>query len=279
MTRVEPTEADLATIAADREASEAEARLEAKEPVARVEDVSAGGVPARLYVPDGADGVLLYLHGGGFALGDLVTHDGISRRLANRTGWAVLLVDYRRSPEHPWPAADQDAAAAADWLVGQDFARRAVLGDSAGAALALNEAIRRPERYAAQVLVYPFVDPTCASYDRQVEVADLDLARCELFWRLYLQGADASADPALNVLVRRSLVGLPPTLVQLAERDVLTAVGQRLADRLRSDGVPSVVEVHPGVEHGFWRRTDNDRSEPALATVAAFLTDLDRQPA
>jgi acetyl esterase len=265
---------DVAAMVAARAAAHEEAALETKEPVARVEDVLAGGVPARLYVPDGAPGVLLYLHGGGFALGDLVTHDGISRRLANRTGWAVLLVDYRRSPEHPWPAADADTAAAADWLVGQDFARRVVIGDSAGAALALGEALRHPTRYDAQVLVYPFVDPACDSYDRALAGVDLDLARCELFWRIYLQGADVSADPALHVLGRQSLAGLPPTLVQLAERDVLTPTGRLLADRLAASEVPTLLDVHPGVEHGFWRRTDNDRSEPALAEVARFLRTL-----
>lgn len=264
---------DLAAVAADREAGHAEAALEAKEPVAHVEDLSADGVASRLYVPDGAPGALLYLHGGGFALGDLVTHDGIARRLANRTGWAVLMPDYRRSPEHPWPAADRDTAAAGGWLADRAWERTAVIGDSAGAALALGEALRHPERYAAQVLVYPFVDPACRTYDREISVTDLDLARCRQFWRLYLQGADAAADAALHVLDRESLAGLPPTLVQLAERDVLTPTGMVLSARLADHGVPTEVAVHPGVEHGFWRRTDNDQSEPALAHVARFLAE------
>ena len=122
-------------------------------------------MPARLYVPEGATGALLYLHGGGFAMGDLVTHDGFARRMAVRTGWAVLLPDYRRSPEHAWPAAADDGAAAADWLAGQGWERLVVVGDSAGSALAIGEALRHPDRWVGQVQVYPFVDPSCASYD------------------------------------------------------------------------------------------------------------------
>jgi acetyl esterase len=124
------TEAELAGIAADRAAGHAEAASEPKPAIARVEDVDAGGVPARLYAPDAAPGVLLYLHGGGFALGDLVTHDGFARRLADRTAWAVLMPDYRRSPEHAWPAAADDAAAAADWLATTGFDRVGLVGDS-----------------------------------------------------------------------------------------------------------------------------------------------------
>jgi len=267
---------ELSELAQVRDGMRAEAAAEVKELVAGVEDVDAGGVPARLYVPNDAPGALLYLHGGGFALGDLVSHDGIARRLAARTGWAVLMPDYRRSPEHAWPAADEDSAAAADWLVGEDFDRFVVVGDSAGAALALGEALRSPGRYAAQVLVYPFVDPTCASYDADLAVSDLPMERCEMFWRLYLQGADVSADPALGVLDGESLADLPPTLVQLAEHDVLTATGRLLADRLRTDVVQTEVEVFPGVQHGFWRKTDNDQAEPALTGIAAFLSGLAR---
>ena len=262
---------ELSELAQVRRDLRIEAAGEVKALVARVEDVDAGGVPARLYVPNDAPGALLYLHGGGFALGDPVSHDGIARRLAARTGWAVLMPDYRLSPEHAWPAADEDTATAGDWLVEQDFDELVVVGDSAGAALALGEALRAPGRYAGQVLVYPFVDPTCASYDAELDVTDLPMDRCEMFWRLYLQGADASADPALGVLDGGSLAGLPRTLIQLAELDVLTRTGQRLADRLGDDGVATRVELYPGVQHGFWRRTDNDQAEPALAGLAGFV--------
>lgn len=269
------TAEELAELAVVRASMRAEAAAEVKDLVARVVDVDADGVPARLYVPDDARGVVLYLHGGGFALGDLVSHDGIARRLAARTGWAVLMPDYRLSPEHPWPAAGQDTATAADWLTDERFGRIAILGDSAGAALALGESLRSPGRYAAQVLVYPFVDPSCASYGADLRVTDLPLARAELFWRLHLQGADVSGDPTLDVLAAGTdLADLPRTLVQLAELDVLAAPGRLLVDRLRAAGVSAEVEEFLGVQHGFWRRTDNDQAEPALAGIAGFLADL-----
>ncbi len=215
---------------------------------------------------------MLYLHGGGFAMGDLVTHDGFARRLADRTGWAVLLVDYRRSPEHAWPAAVDDAATASDWLAGQDFERLVVVGDSAGSALAIAEALRHPDRWAGQVQVYPFVDPTTASYDRSLEAPDLPIERCLMFWDAYLQGA--AGDEALHVLGRDSLAGQPPTLVQLAETDVLTTTGQRYAAALARDGVAVRVEVYPGVQHGFWRRPEVEQSARALDGVAGFLDSL-----
>lgn len=272
------TAEDLAQLEADRALAHEEAAVEMKLPVARVEDLDAGGVPARLYAPDDAPGTLLYLHGGGFVMGDLVTHDGFARRLAARTGWAVLMPDYRRSPEHAWPAAAQDAAASADWLAGQGRGRLVVVGDSAGSALAIGEALRTPERYVAQVQVYPFVDPSTASYDDTLVGVDLSIEGCDRFWRMYLQGADASADPALQVLDQASLAGQPPTLVQLAELDVLTTTGLRFTDRLAADGVPVRVEVYPGVQHGFWRRTDNDQAAPALDDLADFLASLGSAP-
>jgi len=266
------TEQVLEELELARAEARAAAGAEEKLPVARVEDVDAGGVPARLYVPDGAPGALLYLHGGGFAMGDLVTHDGFARRMALRTGWAVLLPDYRRSPEHPWPAATDDASAAADWLAGQGFDRLVVVGDSAGSALAIGETPRHPDRWAGQVQVYPFIDPSCASYDAGLVGAELPVERCRLFWQLYLQGGEG--DEALHVLERESLAGQPPALVQLAELDVLTTTGRRYAERLAADGVEVRLEVYPGVQHGFWRHTDNDQSGPALDHVAEFVAGL-----
>jgi acetyl esterase len=262
----------LAELELARSEARAEAQAQEKLPVDRVDDVDAGGVPARLYVPEGATGAVLYLHGGGFAMGDLVTHDAFARRMALRTGWAVLLPDYRRSPEHAWPAAADDAAAASDWLAGQGWERLVVVGDSAGSALAIGEVLRHPDRWVGQVQVYPFVDPSCASYDAGLVGADLPVERCRLYWQLYLQGG--AGDAALHVLERGTLAGQPPALVQLAEIDVLTPTGHRYAERLADDGVPVEVRVYPGVQHGFWRQLDNDQSGPALDDVAGFLADL-----
>lgn len=267
---------ELAGILADREAGRVDGAAETKVEVARVEDVDAGGVPARLYVPDGARDAILYLHGGGFVLGDLVSHDGFARRLAARTGWAVLMPAYRLAPEHAWPAAADDSRAASDWLVSQDFRRLVVAGDSAGSALAIGEALRVPERWAGQIQVYPFVEPAGTTYDasRTDGVAEvlLPVERCDLFWRMYLQGAEG--DEALHVLDRDTLAGQPPALVHLAEIDVLTPTGEQYAARLRASGVPVEVVEFPGVQHGFWRKADNDQAAPALESVAGWLSAL-----
>jgi acetyl esterase len=266
---------ELAGVLADREGQHVEAASEPKVALERVEDVDAGGVPARLYVPEGARDALLYLHGGGFVLGDLVSHDGFARRLADHTGWAVLMPGYRLAPEHPWPAAVDDCAAASDWLagpVGPGFERLVVIGDSAGSALAIGEVLRVPERWAGQVQVYPFLDPAGGSYDRERDGLDLPVERADMFWRMYLQGADG--DPALHVLERDSLAGQPPALVQLAELDVLTPTGHRYADLLRRSGVRVEVAVFPGVQHGFWRQAPSPQAGPALDGVARWLAGL-----
>jgi acetyl esterase len=120
--------------------AEAAVALWSREPVGRVEDLDADGVPCRLFRPEGASGVIVFLHGGGFVFGDLDSHDAQSRRVANRTGMAVLAVDYRRPPEHRFPAGVDDVDAAVAWLTlnassaGLDLTRMVALGDSAGGA-------------------------------------------------------------------------------------------------------------------------------------------------
>jgi len=157
-------------IAEQRRLALEQAAAEPREDVGHVLDVDADGVPCRLYLPSAGPtgtlpGAIVFLHGGGFVFGDLDTHDAQSRRMANRAGLAVLAVDYRRPPEHRFPAAPDDVDTAAAWLVGNgpamgiDISRLVALGDSAGGNLALVAALRNPNLFAATVLVYPFVDP------------------------------------------------------------------------------------------------------------------------
>lgn len=245
----------------------AEAAAEEKAPVAEVADVDAGGVPSRLYEPEQAPGVLIYLHGGGFVFGTRETHDGIARRLALSTGWSVLFPDYRLAPEHPYPAAVEDTRAAADWLAEREPHRPiAVVGDSAGGNLALGEALRRP--YTAAVLVYPFLDRSMASYDADRDNSGLTVAEAGWYWRQYLQGVDdLAADPSAGA----DLTSMPRTLIQLAGDDMLTPTGEALASRLADAGVAVDCRVYDDVPHGFWRRTDNPQAAPALADLAAFV--------
>jgi acetyl esterase len=270
-------------IEALRAEQRAVAAEEAMEPVARVTDVDADGVPCRLFVPEtGAPaqfGGLVFVHGGGFVFGDLDTHDGQSRRLANRTGMAVLAVDYRRPPEHRFPAAPDDVDTAVHWLVanaagfGIDPTRLAVIGDSAGGNLALVAALRNPNLFAAAVLVYPFLDPDAAAASYATEsLPSLTAEECEWYWRQYAARPEDLRHPDLAPLRSDRLGTLPPTLVQVAEHDVLAGEDVELARLIRDAGCQVTTTLYPGMVHGFWRHPQAfDAAEEALAEAAAFL--------
>ena len=225
-------------------------------PVASVEDLPAGDVPARLYrTDDPAAPVLVYFHGGGFVIGDLDTHDQTCRRFCRDAGVTVLSVDYRLAPEHPFPAGVEDALASVRWAVAElGVDRVAVGGDSAGAALATACARELPELVSAQVLVYPTTDPFGAHASR-VENGEgyfLDTATMEWFFAQYVgtgEGIDP-ADPRLSPL-RADLAGLAPALVVTAELDPLRDEGEAYAAALAAAGVDVDAVRYDGMIHGF----------------------------
>jgi acetyl esterase len=252
------------------------AATDVREPVGEVVDVDADGVPCRLYRPAGSDGLVVHLHGGGFVFHDLDTHDAAARRLANRTGMAVLSVGYRLAPEHPFPAARDDVDTVLGWLAregarlgldGPTYAH----GDSAGGNLALVAALRHPGRFAAVALVYPFLDPA-AGFDSYRTAADgFDPEEAAWYWDQYAGAADRS-DPDLAPLLSDRLGTLPPTLVVTAEHDPLRDEGEELARLLAEAGVRVVGTRYLGQVHGFWRQaTVFDAAEPLTGQVAAFL--------
>ncbi|MBA2464175.1 MAG: alpha/beta hydrolase [Nocardioidaceae bacterium] len=255
------------------------AAAEPREPVHRVRDVDADGVPCRLYIPDAAEGVVVFLHGGGFVFGDIDTHDAQSRRVANRTGCAVLTVGYRRPPEHRFPAAPQDVDRAVAWLrssgEGQGLRtdRLVALGDSAGGNLALVAALRNPGVFSAMVLIYPFLDPDqAAGTYRSQHNLGLTAAECRWFWEQYAASAVDLREPDLAPLLSASLGGLPATLIQSAEHDVLLGEDLVLVQRIADSGGTVVSTTYPGMIHGFWRHPEMfDAAEPALAEAAGFL--------
>ncbi len=256
---------------------------ERREPVARTEDVDADGVPCRLHVPAGAErpGVLVYLHGGGFVFGDLDTHDGQARRLANRTGLAVLGVDHRRPPEHPFPTAPDDVDTALRWLaragegLGVDPARLVLVGDSAGGNLALVASLRNPGLARATVLVYPFLDPDLSSPSYAGTDGGITRAEARWYWQQYAGTPDDLADPDLAPLRSpdsRLATIAEPVLVQVAEHDLLADEDRLLADRLAAAGADVRVTTYSGMVHGFWRHPALfDAAEEALAEIADFL--------
>jgi acetyl esterase len=277
-----PSVADPGFGPADVEALRSEQRrvaaAETREDVDRVEDVDADGVACRLYLPAGARRALLFLHGGGFVFGDLDTHDAQARRLANRTGWAVLAVDYRRPPEHRFPAAPDDVDTALAWLRreaaarGLDPDRLVALGDSAGGNLALVAALRHPGAFAACVLVYPFVDATTGSPSYAATDGGLTRGEAAWYWQQYARDLDDVQDPDLSPYASTALGTLPPTLVQVAEHDVLADEDVELARRIAEAGVPTEVTTYPGMIHGFWRHPDLfDASEASLADIRDYL--------
>lgn len=270
---------------AARERQRSLAAEEAREPVAEVRDADADGVPCRLYRPvptvptaGPTTGVIVHLHGGGFVLNDIDVHDAACRRLANRSGAAVLSVDYRRPPEHRFPAAPDDVDTAVQWLrregssYGLDPGRLAAHGDSAGANLALVAALRNPGVFGALVLIYPFVDAQMreASYD--TEVGGLDRAEAAWYWEQYASRPEDHRDPDFSPYDSDGLGALPPTLVVTAEHDPLRDEGERLAGRMVQAGVSVVATRYLGMVHGFWRHPDAfDAAEPLTRQVAGFV--------
>ena len=266
----------------DIDRSRQDAREEAargeREPVSEVTDVDADGVRCRLYRPaDAAPGVLLHLHGGGFVFHDIDVHDAVSRRLANRVGLPVLSVDYRRPPEHPFPAAPDDVDTVVRWLDGAAASQGLtgpayVHGDSAGGNLALVAALRNPGRFRAVALTYPFLDPQRSGESYTTEAHGLDEREAAWYWQQYAASADQLTHPDLAPLCSERLHTLPPALVVTAEHDPLRDEGELLAARLADLGVKVTGVRFLGQLHGFWRHPDVfDAAEPLTRTIAGFL--------
>ena len=266
-----------------RRAAREEALAAPREDVAEVVDLDADGVPCRLYRPEGArPGLVVHLHGGGFVFHDVEVHDPAARRLANRCGMAVLSVDYRRPPEHRFPAAPDDVDAVLAWVAGEGPAHGLggplfLHGDSAGGNLALVAALRNPGAAAGLVLIYPFLDPT-ASFDSYADAADgFDPREAAWYWQQYASSAEDLAHPDLAPL-GPGLAGqdrfaqLPPTLLVTAGQDPLRDEGEHLAHLLAEAGVRVTATRYLGQVHGFWRHPDVfDPAEPLTSHVAGFV--------
>ncbi|HWH93145.1 MAG TPA: alpha/beta hydrolase [Baekduia sp.] len=232
------------------------------------------GVRARHYRPDAErHALLVFLHGGMWILGDLATHDRLCRRITVEAGVEVLAVDYRRAPEHPWPAAVDDAEAAvrwaAEWLAADDVAV-AVGGDSAGGCLATLAALRLRGHVAlaAQILICPNTDLTGAqaSMARPDAGGGLDPAAVRAAAALWVPQAARHADGDVSPLHARSLTGAAPAVIVTAEHDPLRDEGDAYAARLRDAGVPVVHRCEPGLPHGFVQNMDLERADAAAAT-------------
>jgi acetyl esterase len=236
-------------------------------PLERVEDLRVPVAPgttvaARLYAASHQRlPVMLYLHGGGFMIGGLETHDALCRQLAQRSGAAVVSLDYRLAPEHRFPVAVDDSWAALDWLaanaasLGLDPDRLAVGGDSAGGTLAAVCAIHardRGLRLRLQVLVTPgtTAHADTPSHQRFAQGYLLEAETIRWFFDHYIDPADRT-DWRFAPLLADDLEGVAPAFVLLAEADPLVDEGLAYADRLRASGVEVGLELVRGVTHDF----------------------------
>ena len=243
------------------------------EAVASIEERSlpgpTGPLTLRSYTPAGRGGAeqlpgLIYLHGGGLVAGTLETHDPIARALANASGCRVLALAYRLGPEHPFPAALEDACAASVWiathaaLLSVDARRLGIAGDSAGATLAAvvtQWAVASARvRFAFQFLLCPIMDFAAESDSRRAlaEGYLVDRATLQHDLKHYLAAGGDAADPRVSPLRAADLRGLPATLVHTAEFDPLRDEGRAYATRLEAAGVRTLYRCHPGMIHLFY---------------------------
>jgi acetyl esterase len=254
-----------------RELSKAFAAMAGPAPtMGRIEDhevaVPGGSIPVRVLVPpQGARGVIVYFHGGGWVIGAIDEFDTMARKLAERTSCAVVLVGYRLAPEHRYPTAVDDSYAALEWaaarleeITGRDNVPLIVAGDSAGGNLAAVMALRARDRngpkIALQVLIYPVTDADCDRSSYLDPENQLILTRDAMvwFWDHYAPDASRRGEPDASPLRAASLAGLPPAVILTAEYDVLRDEGEAYAEGLKEAGVPVDFKRHAGQTHAFF---------------------------
>jgi acetyl esterase len=253
----------------------------------RVEELSistsAGSVAGRRYVPDDPAGTVLWIHGGGWVICDLDSHDAMCRLLADASGCEVIAVDYRRAPEHPFPAPLEDCWDALRWVAREAGDRPLVLGgDSAGGNLAAVCALRARDRggpsLLRQVLVYPVTDCDLgrASYAEHGSDPNGFLTTEEMhwFWDQYVADADARADPEISPLRAADHSGLPPATVVTAEYDPLRDEGLAYVEALRGADVPVSHHHFDDMIHAFFALVNVlERGNEAVALVGGEIRD------
>ena len=245
----------------------------------------AGDRDARLYLPD-ADGpfpTVAFFHGGGFVLGSIETHDWLCRHLTRESGCAVLSVDYRLAPEHPFPAAVEDAYAAVEWAAAstdelRGTGRVAVAGDSAGGNLAAVAALMAAERDGPDIAYQALAYPAVGIRDDQASVTEnvgvvLDEADMAFFGDCYYRNDIHRRNPYADPTHAADLSGVAPATVVTAGFDPLRDGGRAYAERLVRDGVATRYVNYDDMVHGFLTMREVDRAHDAIADLASDLAD------
>ena len=250
-----------------------------------------GDVRVRIVRPPDAEGtlpVILYMHGGGWVLGNADTHDRLVRELAVGTGAAVVFVEYDRSPEAHYPVAIEQGYATAQWIVREGAAnqldpeRMAVAGDSVGggmtAALALMASERGDVRFVQQSMYYPVTDAAMdtGSYEQFAEGYFLTAKAMAWFWDAYLPDVERRSEPFASPLRAsdEQLEGLPPAFVIVDEADVLRDEGEAYAAHLRAAGVPVTTVRYDGITHDFMMLNPLSATHATRAAVAQAIAVL-----
>jgi epsilon-lactone hydrolase len=229
-------------------------------PDAKCEKVDAGGVPSEWVMAPGYDTgrAILYLHGGGYAIGSLNTHRRLAYDISAASAAKVLLIDYRLAPEHPFPAAVDDATSAWRWLLQQGFApnRLAIAGDSAGGGLTIATLVNLRDKNlglpACAVAISPWVDLEGLGNSMTTRSAQDPMVQKDgLLWmaKMYLNGKDARTP--LAAPLHADLKGLPPTLVQVGTAETLLDDAIRIAERMHAAGVDARLAIWPNQLHVF----------------------------
>ncbi|MBW2942242.1 alpha/beta hydrolase [Zhongshania aquimaris] len=263
-----PPNVDIDTVSVDalRSFSIEYAQSQPKLELSRVEDMSveglAGPIPIRVYYPSDVEslGMIVFLHGGGWCMGNLDTHDAVCRQLSHVTGFAVSAVDYRLAPEHKFPAGLQDAEAATIWILdnaaslGCDPSRVLIMGESAGGNLAAVIAQRLRARLRYQVLVFPVTDFSMPfpSYQRHAKALGLTTESAQWCKEQYLANPELDQlNPDASPYLRVDLSDCPPAFVMTAEIDPVCDDGEAYGMRLVEAGVPVTLKRYLGMPHGF----------------------------
>ena len=259
-------------------------QIPSEEEVFEIRDIDADGIPCRLYRPssDTNLGLLVFFHGGGWVIGDLNSHDGVCRSLANKSGHVVLAVDYRLAPEHKFPAAYDDCADALRWAhdhaasIGVDKTRIAVGGDSAGGNLAAAVALAEVVPLRFQLLIYPCVDMTMKSPSIDENATAPILTKSVMTWFVnnYIRdSADYKNIKASPIVADDALLKcMPPALVVTAQFDPLRDEGEAYGKRLVENGVNCTITRFNGAFHGFFNMiTLLDDAQAAHAQSATLL--------
>jgi acetyl esterase len=236
--------------------------------VAKVENHSlatddGGEFDVRVLAPEDPRAVIVYYHGGGWVIGDIDQFDNLGRQLANRTGAAVVLVNYRKAPEHRYPAAVEDSWQALNWVdenietIAGKRVPLIVAGDSAGGNLSAIMSQRSRDRSGPtidlQVLIYPVTDHDLATSSYLAPENQLMLSKDTMIWFFDHYIDEARRDePDASPLRASDLAGLPPAVVLTAEHDVLRSEGEAYAAALETAGVPVTKEMFAGQMHGFF---------------------------